>query len=346
MLKRILILIFGVGIPLVMIAIVFVGYSWVFDSNVKVDEPYALYVFPEENPRDILDKLLADNVVDDEASFVMVAQQKKWETAKTGYYTIEPGMSNNDMINMLRAGLQTPIKLTINGVESVSDVCGMVASELLVDSAELFQQFTDNEFLANHDLNYATVRHIIIPNTYEFYWNISTSGFAERMLKEYRGFWNNSRNQQAAAIGLSQLEVSTLASIVQKETARGDEMAVVAGLYLNRLRKNMRLQSDPTVIYAKQLREPDVEVRRVLYADLEIDSPYNTYRNAGLPPAPITISTIQAIDAVLNAQKHQYIFMCADPDRPGYHSFAANSRDHEKNRRKYIRWLNEQGIRR
>jgi UPF0755 protein len=255
-------------------------------------------------------------------------------------------MSNNEMINMLRAGLQTPVQLTLNSVESVADVSGQAGAMLMVDSASLFNSLVDADFLAENDLNYATIRKIIIPNTYEFYWTTDAEGFRDRMLREYNAFWNNSRNQKATALGLNQLQVSTLASIVQKETARGDEMPVVAGLYLNRLRKNMKLQSDPTVIYAKQLKEGDVEIRRVLYEDLKIDSPYNTYMYAGLPPAPITIPTIQAIDAVLNPQKHNYIFMCADPENPGYHSFAATSRDHEKNRKKYIKWLNEQGIRR
>jgi UPF0755 protein len=186
----------------------------------------------------------------------------------------------------------------------------------MVDSASLFNSLVDADFLAENDLNYATIRKIIIPNTYEFYWTTDAEGFRDRMLREYNAFWNNGRNQKATALGLNQLQVSTLASIVQKETARGDEMPVVAGLYLNRLRKNMKLQSDPTVIYAKQLKEGNVEIRRVLYEDLKIDSPYNTYMYAGLPPAPITIPTIQAIDAVLNPQKHNYIFMCADPDRP------------------------------
>jgi UPF0755 protein len=346
MLKRILVLLFGVGVPLIMIAVVFIGYDWVFDSNVQIEEPYSLYVYPEENPRDILNKLLEDEVVDDRASFIFVAQQKKWNTSKPGHYIIEPGMSNNELINMLRAGLQTPVKLILNNIESVADVCGQASALLMVDSVALFERFIDPVFLAENNLNYATVRQIVIPNTYEFYWNTGADGFRERLLREYHAFWNNGRNQKAAALGLNRLEVSTLASIVQKETARGDEMPVVAGLYLNRLRKNMKLQSDPTVIYARQLKEGDVTIRRVLYADLKIDSPYNTYRYAGLPPAPITIPTIQAIDAVLNPQKHNYIFMCADPDRPGYHSFALTDREHARNRKKYTKWLDEQGVRR
>ncbi len=343
--RRILVLLFGVFVPLVMIVLVFLAYSWVFDDNTKIDSAYELFVYSEEDPRDVLDKLLADEVVDDERSFILVAQQKKWYTAKPGRYLIEPGMSNNEMVNMLRAGLQTPVSLTINNVESIAEVSGQIGQALMVDSTTVFQAFVADTFLQGNGLNYTTVRYIIIPNPYEMYWNTSVEKLRERLLDEHNRFWNDDRQARANAIGLNELEVSTLASIVQKETSRLDEMPVVAGLYLNRLKRGMKLQSDPTVIYAKQLRD-GITVKRVLYEDLEIDSPYNTYQYAGLPPAPITIATIQAIDAVLHAANHNYIYMCADPDNPGYHSFAANSRQHSINRQKYIKWLNEQGIRR
>lgn len=344
MLKRILILIFGIGIPLVMIVAVFVGYSWVFESNVNVKEPYEVYVFPEENPRDVLNKLLAANVVKDKASFVLLAQQKRWHNAKPGRYLIEPGMSNNDLINMFRGGMQAPMRLTINMATSVADVCGQAGKQLMADSNALFVAFTDEAFLADNRLNFATVRSIIIPNTYEVYWSSTAVEFRDRMVKEYYKFWNSKRTELAKGINLSPTEVSTLASIVEKETAKAEEMPIVAALYLNRLKKGMYLQSDPTVIYARQLRDPGVEITRVLYADLEIDSPYNTYRNPGLPPAPITIPSITAIDAVLHADNNDYLFMCADPERPGYHSFAKNSAQHQLNVRKWHKWLNDNNI--
>ena len=344
MLKRILILIFGIGIPLVMIIAVFVGYSWAFDSNVTVIEPYEVLVYPEENPRDVLNKLLDAGVVEDKASFIMVAQQKKWNTAKPGRYIIEPGMSNNDLVNMFRGGLQSPIRLTINMATSIADVCGQAGKALMADSAALFVAFTDEGFLADNDLNFASVRTIIIPNTYEVYWNTSASEFRDRMVREYHAFWNENRTELARGLNLTPAEVSTLASIVEKETAKTEEMPIVAGLYLNRLRKGMYLQSDPTVIYAKQLRYPDIDISRVLYVDLEIDSPYNTYRNPGLPPAPITIPSITAIEAVLHAERNDYLFMCADPDRPGYHSFAKNNAQHQVNVQKWQKWLNDNKI--
>ena len=344
MLKRILILIFGIGIPLVMIVAVFVGYSWVFESNVTVTQPYAFFIYPDEDPRAVLNKLLDSNIVEDKASFIMVAQQKKWYTAKPGRYIIEPGMSNNELINMFRGGLQTPVRLTINMASSMADVCGQTAKFLLTDSVELFKAFTDEAFLAENDLNFATVRTIIIPNTYEVYWNIAATDLRDRMVREYHAFWNDNRLELARGINLSPEEVSVLASIVEKETAKAEEMPIVAGLYLNRLRKGMLLQSDPTVIYAKQLREPGIEITRVLYADLEIDSPYNTYRKAGLPPAPITIPSITAIDAVLKADKNEYLFMCADPEHPGFHSFAKNSAQHQVNVNKWHKWLNDNKI--
>ena len=349
MLKKLLIIIFGVIVPLVMILAVFVGYSYIFDNNVNLesDEVFIIYVDENETPIDIFSKLVESELLKNEGSFKMVAQQKKWFTAKTGRYSVKSGMSNNDLVNMFRAGLQDPVQLTLNQIESVAEFAGSVGQQMMVDSFEIFQLFTDREFLTSNNLNYATIRSIILPNTYEMYWNATGLSIRTRMMQEFANYWNDERLESAKRQNLSPLEVSILASIVEKETAKFDEMPVVAGLYINRLKKGMKLQSDPTVIYAKRLKEGmDIEVKRVLYADLEIDSPYNTYKYAGLPPAPITIPSLQAINAVLNPQTHKYIFMCADPDRPGYHSFAANSKQHGINKQKYVKWLNEQGIRR
>jgi len=349
MLKKLLIIIFGVFIPLAMIIAVFVGYNFVFDSNVTLadGEEVELFVYPEDDPRDILDELLKKDVIKNEGSFKMVARQKQWYTAKPGRYIVKAGMSNNDLVNMFRAGLQTPVLLTINQVASVSDVAGTIGKQMMADSADIFTAFVDEHFLTENNLNYATVRSIVLLNTYEMYWNISVESIRDRLVKEYQSFWNDERRAAASKQNLNPVQVSILASIVEKETAKFDEMPIVAGLYINRLKKGMKLQSDPTVIYAKKLREGmDIEMQRVLYADLEIDSPYNTYKYAGLPPAPITIPSLQAINAVLHPQQHNYIFMCADPERPGYHSFAANNAQHNINKKKYVKWLNENGIKR
>lgn len=344
MLKRILLLVFGIGIPLVMIVVVFLGYSWVFESNVKITEPYEFFVYPAESPKDVLARLIAAEVVEDESSFILVAQQKKWKTAKPGRYIVNPGMSNNELVNMFRGGLQAPVTITINMAESIADVAGQASKTILADSAAIFASFTNEDFLVNKGLDYATVRSIVLPNTYEVYWSVSPDDLRDRLLREYTNFWAEGRKSLAQGLGLSPIEVSTLASIVQKEAGANDEMPTIAGLYLNRLRIGMLLQSDPTVVYAKKLRDGQTDIQRVLYADLEIDSPYNTYKYAGLPPAPICLPTTTAIDAVLHAEKHDYLFMCANPERPGYHSFAKNGAQHAVNVKKWHKWLNDNKI--
>lgn len=349
MLKKLLVLTFGVVVPLILIFSVFVGYNWVFENNVALEgeEGIEILVYKKDSPQSIYKKLLDAHVLKNEDSFILVAKQKKWSTAKTGRYIVKPGMSNNDLINMFRAGLQTPVNLVLNNLHSVADFAGKAAAQLMLDSATIFDVFVADEFLKENQVNFATVRSLIVPNTYEMYWNISPEGLRERLVKEYKLFWNETRIAQAKAHNLSPLEVATLASIVQKETSQYDEMPIVAGLYLNRLNKNIKLQSDPTVIYAKQLQaSKPVHIKRVLYEDLKIDSPYNTYKYTGLPPAPITIATVQAINAVLNPARHNYIYMCANPENPGYHSFAASLREHNINKQKYVRWLEANNIKR
>jgi UPF0755 protein len=344
MLKRILLIVFGIGIPLVMIVVVFLGYSWVFESNVKITKPLEFFVYPNENPRDILARLVAEDVVEDERSFILVAQQKKWLTAKPGRYMLEPGMSNNAMVNMFRGGLQTPVTLSINMAESIADVAGQASKTILADSAAIYSSFVDEDFLAKNDLDFTTVRTIVLPNTYEVYWSVTPEDLRDRLLREYKAFWTDGRKALAQGLNLTVVQVSSLASIVEKEAGANDEMPTIAGLYLNRLRKGMLLQSDPTVLYAKQLRDGKSDIQRVLYADLEIDSPYNTYRYPGLPPAPIQIPSAKAIDAVLHAEQHDYLFMCANPEKPGYHSFAKNGEQHSVNVRKWHKWLNDNKI--
>ena len=201
-------------------------------------------------------------------------------------------------------------------------------------------QLTDTTFLLETGLNANNVSCLFIPNTYEFYWNTSAKEFVDRMQKEYNKFWNKERLKKSAAIGLTKFEVSALASIVEIESYKKDERPIIAQLYLNRLKKRMKLQSDPTIIFAIG----DFTIRRVLTKDLKIKSPFNTYLHKGLPPGPICIPSVNAIDAVLNATKNNYLFMCAKEDFSGYHNFAKTSREHSKNARKYRRALNKRKI--
>ncbi|MFK8059690.1 MAG: endolytic transglycosylase MltG [Polaribacter sp.] len=280
-------------------------------------------------------------------TFLWVAAKKDFSKPKTGRYILKEGMSNNDVINMLRSGRQTPLKIAFNNQDTLEKLVGRLAQQIEADSISLFTSFTDKEFLSKNNLTKKSVLQIFTPNTYEFYWTVSPEKFRTKMLVSYKRFWNENRLKKAAALNLSKDEVITLASIVQKETAQNVERPIVAGLYLNRLKKGMPLQADPTIIYCvKEVKGQDYVVKRVLTADLEINSPYNTYKNRGLPPTLIAMPDISAIDGVLNAQKHNYYYMCVNVDKLGFHSFAKSLTQHNRNAAKYHKWLNKQRINR
>ncbi|WP_298764842.1 endolytic transglycosylase MltG [uncultured Polaribacter sp.] len=280
-------------------------------------------------------------------TFLWVAARKDFINPKSGRYVLKEGMSNNDLVNMLRSGNQTPLKIAFNNQDTLEKFSGRLASQIAADSIALLESFTDKEFLKNNNFTKKSVLQIFIPNTYEVYWTIPANQFRAKMLSAYKRFWNKSRLQKAKDLNLSKEEVIILASIVQKETAKNTERPIVAGLYLNRLKKGIPLQADPTIIYCvKAQKGQDYVVKRVLTADLAIKSPYNTYKNRGLPPTLIAMPDISAIDGVLNAQKHNYIYMCASVDKIGYHAFARTLAQHNRNAAKYHRWLNKQRINR
>lgn len=278
--------------------------------------------------------------------FEKIARVLKYKQAvKPGKYEIQPASNNMDLVALLRSGRQVPVMVTFNNLRNIQQLCGVVAQQLELDSVSCYQSFMDTEFLEAQNLNSETVSAIVLPNSYEFYWATTAQKFRDRMVVEHQKFWNATRHQKATQLNLNPVEVATLGAIVEKETTKRDEMPIVAGLYLNRLKKGMRLQSDPTVIYGiGHALGRDTVVRRVYYKHLEFPSPYNTYLNAGLPPAPITIPDGRTLDAVLDAARHNYIYMCADPDRPGYHSFAVNDQQHATNKKKYTNWLEKQRI--
>ncbi len=280
-------------------------------------------------------------------TFLWVAAKKNVEKPKVGRYVLKKGMSNNDLVNMLRSGWQTPLKLSFNNQDTLEKLAGRIAQQIAADSISLITSFKDKEFLSKNNLTEKSVLQIFIPNTYEFYWTVTPEKFRTKMLVAYKRFWNESRLKKATALNLSKDEVITLASIVQKETAQNSERPIVAGLYLNRLKKGIPLQADPTIIYCvKAVKGQDYVVKRVLTSDLEINSPYNTYKNRGLPPTLIAMPDISAIDAVLNPTKHNYYYMCASVDKIGYHEFAKTLTQHNRNAAKYQRWLNKQRINR
>ena len=257
-------------------------------------------------------------------------------------------MNNNDLVNLLRSGKQTPIKVSFNNQDTFEKLAGRISQQIEADSVDLLNCFKNISFIKENEFSENTAIGMYIPNTYEFYWNTSAKSFRKKMLSEYHSFWNNARLEKAKKLNLSKNEVITLASIVQKETVKVDERPRVAGVYVNRLKRGMPLQADPTVIFAIKEKANDFDkvIKRVLYKDLEIDSPYNTYKYAGLPPGLIAMPDISSIDAVLNYEKHNYIYFVVNVEKFGYHKFAKTLTQHNRNKQEYVRWINKKGINR
>lgn len=264
------------------------------------------------------------------------------DTFKAGHYVLEEGMNVIEVVRMLKLGLQTPVKVTMNNVKTPAYLAGKLARQLEADSVQLVSTFMDAELAERLGFsNPLTMFSIFLPDTYEFYWTVKPEQFVERMYKEYKKFWASSdRDKKRERSGLNRVEVATLASIVYEETRKKDEMPRIAGVYINRLRKGIPLQADPTIKYAMQ----DFGLRRILYRHLKYESPYNTYLHRGLPPSPICMPSVDAIDAVLNYEEHDYIFFCARPTFDGYHNFARNLSEHNANARAYQRELNKRKI--
>ena len=282
------------------------------------------------------------------SDFKLMARVKRLNAfPKAGRYVLEQGMNNREIIDVLRSKNE-PILLKFNNQERIEDLAGALARQIEPDSLTLLEAFKDPEFLESAGVAQEQLLSLFIPNTYEIYWNTDAERFRQRMLGEYKAFWNKKRLKKAKAIGLSPLEVSALAAVVQKESVKVSERPTIAGVYLNRIRRNIPLQADPTVIYAKKKMDQDFQqvIRRVLYKDLSLDSPYNTYKYKGLPPGPITMPDISSIDSVLNAEPHGYYYFVADPQRPGYHSFSKSLSEHNAKRKDYIKWISAQGIKR
>ncbi len=319
-------------------------YSKIYNSNVIED---TAILIPNDTTFDEVKEIILP-YLKNKNSFDWVARQKNYPNViKSGKYLIKKGMNNNDLVNLLRSGKQAIIKVTFNNQDTLEKLSGRIAEQIDADSIEILSAVLDIDFLKKNNFTKANVLGMFVPNSYEFYWNTTAEKFRDRMLKESKVFWNTSRQEKANKLNLTKNEVITLASIVQKETANANERPIVAGLYLNRLRDKWTLGADPTIIFAlKQKYGQDYEVKRVLNKDLEIDSPYNTYKNAGLPPSLISMPDISAIDAVLNHAKHDYYYMCASVTKIGYHEFAKTLAQHNVNASKYHKWVSKQGINR
>ena len=278
-------------------------------------------------------------------TFSLAAKAKRFDTPRIGHFVLKPSMGNQQIINALRSG-NTPIQVVFNNQQTIAHLASRVAEQLELDSLSLIKEIESPYFMDSVNLNREELLSLFLPNSYEMYWNISAAKFCQRMQRENDLFWNESRESKRKRLNMSRAEVITLAAIVNEESRKVDERPRVAGVYLNRLRRGMKLQADPTVVYAmkRQANDFDLVVRRVLYKDLETKSPYNTYKYHGLPPGPITMPDISSVDAVLNAESHDYLFFVVDPKNPGYHLFASTYNEHLANRKVYVRWLNDNRI--
>jgi UPF0755 protein len=318
----------------------------IFSSNTKFEEAEMYVYIPTDSDYESVKKIVAP-YVDDIERFDAVAYKKKYpNNVKPGKFLFKKGMNSNELINALR--INTEVKLSFNNQERLEDFAGRIGSEIEADSLPLLTVFKDATFLAENGFNEDNVLTMFIPNTYELYWNTTAVKFRDKMIKEYRNFWSDERIAKAKAQGLTPIEATILASIVHKESVKKDERPRIAGVYLNRLHKGILLQADPTVIFAVKKKSNDFKqvIKRVLNKDLQVASPYNTYYSAGLPPGPIAMPDITAIEAVLNPEKHSYIYFCASVERFGYHEFAVTQAEHEQNAKKYYNWINSQGVKR
>ena len=318
-------------------------YKVMFKSNTSFDEKSKdLYIKTGTSYNQLLNQI--DSYVLNMDDFDVLAKRKKYNV-RPGKYQIKNGMNNNEIINSLRSNNIT-VNVIYNNIVDLNDLAGKISNQIEADSISFLNSFK-TEFFKERGFDEKNILSMYIPNSYNFFWNTSVEKFNKRMFEEYTKFWQkNNRVEKANKIGLTKNEVMILASIVYEESKQNIELRKIAGVYINRLNDNWKLGADPTVKFAAyQLEEyKNTIIRRVLNKHLRIDSPYNTYKYYGLPPGIISMPSIQAIDAVLNYEKHNYYFFAADPSNPGYHSFAKSLSEHKRNARKFHRYLNSKGI--
>ncbi|MFN0212747.1 MAG: endolytic transglycosylase MltG [Saprospiraceae bacterium] len=289
---------------------------------------------------DVVRLLKKNGVVTDEVNFRWLSEQMKYRKDKmrSGRFKIEPGWTNRELIQHLRTGEQAPVKVVLNNERLPEEIAGKVSRFIEADSFALLSKFRDITLLREIGYTEETLITAFIPNTYEMYWNTDPKAFINKMVKEHDAFWGkNDRRAKAAALGLNEKEVYTLASIVERETNANIEKATIAGVYLNRLRIGMKLQADPTSVFATR----DFTTRRVTTWHTTYDSPYNTYVYKGLPPGPISMASIPSLDAVLNPEIHNYLYFCAKPDESGTHAFAETFAAHKINAERFQNYVRQ-----
>ncbi len=334
--KLFFLLLFGV-----LLSAIWLKHLYTVYYGPNVVKGYMLFIHDEDNFDQVVKLLNENGCLTNETTFRKFARLKDYvSNIKPGAYRIQSGWNNDKLINVLKSGAQTPVMVTFNSIRTREDLAGKLSRQLQSDSLAFLTAFRNDSNATRNGFKPETFPALFVPNTYSFYWTTTPSGFLTRMKREYDLFWNEARKLQAKTIGLTTEQVATLASIVQEESNKNDEKPVIAGVYLNRLHKNWPLQADPTIRFALG----DFAIRRILTDQLTIDSPYNTYKNAGLPPGPINFPEISSIDAVLNTRVHDYFYFCAKEDFSGYHNFAKTLTEHNKNARKYQAALNKMKI--
>lgn len=316
----------------------------VWGPNTKTGENgFYLCIPTNSNFNTVIDSLKANKILKSEWAFKWLAKQKNYpNNIKPGRYHIKNAMSNNILINMLRSGDQEPVDVMFNSVRTRQQLAAKISEQLECDSASLMKAMADPSITGSLGFTPDNIMSIFIPNTYEVYWNYSAEEFLRRMYDEFNKFWSTDKLHRAKETGLKPDEIMTLASIVEQETTKDDEKARIAGVYINRLKKGIPLEADPTLIFAIG----DFSIKRVLNTDKQVESPYNTYKYLGLPPGPICLPTITTIIATLNYENHQYVFFCAKDDLSGYHSFARSLEQHNENAHLYQEALNGLNIKR
>jgi UPF0755 protein len=331
----------------IILVIIFLGYFMLhplFEKAIKNDQenPYILYISSGSGFEEVFQILSRDSVLQNPSGFRKSAEFLKYvkEEVPAGKYILDNTQTCKDVISKLRAGNQDPVNVVVNNVRTIEDLAGKLDEYFEVDSLTLLEYFKQPEIHQEYKVTYETIMTLFIPNTYQMFWTTKPEKLVQRMKNEHDKFWTEEKLSKIKKRNLSPVQAYTLASIVEKESNYKPERPAIAGVYLNRIKQGMKLQADPTVVFATG----QYDLKRVLYSHLEYDSPYNTYKYEGIPPGPIYMPSISSLEAVINAEEHNYIFFCAKADNSGQHTFASTLEEHNKNAELFSNWLNSVGI--
>lgn len=333
--------------PIVILTFLFiillgVGFWVVFKPNTAIKDQTSIFIPSGSSYNDVLTILSENKILSSTQTFTWLASLMNYNdrTIRPGKYNIKPGMTNRQLIRKLRSGNQDPVKLVLNNIRFLSDLAGKASHYLEVDSLSMLQYLREPKVFQQYGFDVDNFLTMFIPNTYQIFWTASPQEFVDRMKKEFDTYWNKERLDALETNQLTPTSAYILASIVEKESNYNDEKSRIAGVYLNRLKNGIKLQADPTVVYAMG----DFSILRVLHSHLTYDSPYNTYLNEGLPPGPICMPSLQSLEAVIHAEQHDFVYFCAKADNSGAHAFAVTYQEHLRNADAFARWLNERNI--